>query len=176
MGDPANTGSAIALSGADYGESELAALQLVMGREAQSSGPLTQAFEQAFASWIGRKHAIAVSSSTTACLLVLRVAGIGNGDSVIAPAYSWRHLAHAIHWSGAQPLLSEIDYWSQTLAADKIEATLQRAPQARVKALLVNNTNGHPADWQALRTLARAQQWLLIEDASESIGSRYRAS
>ncbi|MFQ6333293.1 DegT/DnrJ/EryC1/StrS family aminotransferase [Methylophilus sp. 3sh_L] len=174
MADTANTGSAIALSSADYGDSELAALQLVLWREAQSSGPLTQAFEQAFAGWLGRKHAIAVSSSTIACLLVLRAAGIGSGDTVMASSYSWRHLAHAIHWSGARPLLSEIDYWSQTLAADKIETALQREPHAKVKALLVNNTNGHPADWQALRTLAHAQQWLLIEDASESIGSRYQ--
>lgn len=174
MADQDYAGSAITLSSADYGEAEAAALAMVLQRNAQSTGPLVPAFEQAFASWLGRKHAIAVSSSTIACLLVLRAAGIGSGDSVIAPSYSWRHLAHAIHWSGAQPVLSEIDYWSQTLAADKIEAALQRAPQARVKALLVNNTNGHPADWQALRTLARAQQWLLIEDASESIGSRYQ--
>lgn len=166
--------TAIALSSADYGEAETAALQMVLQREAQSTGPLTQAFERAFAAWLGRKHAIAVSSSTIASMLVLKAAGIGAGDAVISSAYSWRHLAHAIHWVGAQPIFSEIDYWSQTLAADKIAVALQRTPHASVKALLVNNTNGHPADWQALQALAREQQWLLIEDASESIGSRYR--
>lgn len=160
----------IPLADPDYSAAELAAVQAALGRARQSDGPLTAAFEAAFAAYVGRRHAIAVSSGTLGVLLALRAAGIGAGDEVIAPAYAWHQTAHAIPWSGARPMLADIDYWSQTLSADKASARITPA----TRAILASNVNGHPADWDALRALARQAGALLIEDASESIGSKYK--
>jgi dTDP-4-amino-4,6-dideoxygalactose transaminase len=170
MTDSTVTDTWIPLSNPDYTEAEFTASAMALGRTQQSNGPLTDAFESAFAAYAGRRHAIAVSSSTVGMLLVLKAAGIGAGDEVIAPAYSWFQTAQAIHWTGATPVLSEIDYWSQTLSADKAGAKV--TPQTQ--AIIGINVNGHPADWEMLRALADQSGALLIEDASESIGSRYQ--
>jgi dTDP-4-amino-4,6-dideoxygalactose transaminase len=164
------TDSWISLSDPDYSEAETAAAQAALGRTQQVDGPLTAAFETAFAAYAGRRHAIAVSSGNIGMLLVLKAAGIGPGDEVIAPGYGWRQTAHAIAWAGATPVLAEIDYWSQTLAPEKAEARVTD----RTRAIIATNVNGHPADWDKLRALAQQSGTLLIEDAAESIGSRYQ--
>lgn len=164
------TDSWIPLTAPDYGDAETAAVQAVLGRAEQTGGPLTVAFEAAFAEYLGRRHAIAVSSGTLATLLALKAAGIGEGDEVIAPPYSWRQTPHAILWCGAKPVLVEIDYWSQTLAPEKVAAKITD----KTRAILAANVNGHPADWNKLRALAQESGALLIEDATESIGSRYQ--
>ncbi len=160
----------IPLNAPDYGDAEASAVQAVLARTEQSDGSLTAAFEAAFADYLGRRHAIAVGSSTLATLLVLKAAGIREGDEIIAPPYSWWQTAHAIGWSGAIPVLAEIDYWSQTLAPEKAEAKITD----KTCAILATNVNGHPADWSKLRAIATQANVLLIEDATESIGSRYQ--
>lgn len=160
----------IPLSQPDYGAAEISAAQVALGRTQQLNGPLTEAFETAFASYVGRRHAIAVTSGTLGVLLTLKAAGIGTGDEVIAPGYSWHQTPQAIIWAGATPVLAEIDYWSQTLSPDKVEAKITE----RTKAILATNVNGHPADWEKLRAIANNAGVLLIEDATESIGSRYQ--
>lgn len=160
----------IALSDPDYTAAEFSAAQAALGRSQQVGGPLTEAFEKAFAAYAGRKHAIAVNSGTIGVLLTLKAAGIGAGDEVIAPGYGWHQTPHAIVWAGATPVLSEIDYWSQTLSPDKAEPRIT----PNTKAILATNVNGHPADWEKLRALSETSGALLIEDATESIGSRYQ--
>lgn len=160
----------IPLSMPDYGEAETAAVQAVLTRAEQADGPVTAAFENAFANYIGRRHAIVVSNSTVAMLLTLKAAGIAAEDEVIASSYSWRHIAHAITWLGVKPVLSEIDYWSQTLATDKLPSKITE----KTRAILAANVNGHPADWEKLRAIAKEAGLFLIEDATESIGSRYQ--
>lgn len=160
----------IPLSAPDFGDAESSALQTVLSRKRQTDGPLTAAFEAAFAAYLGRRHAIAVGSGTLGTLLALKAAGIGPGDEIIAPSYGWHQTALAVPWSGAKPVLADIDYWSQTLAPSKAAEQVTES----TRALLAANVNGHPADWENLRALARASGLLLIEDATESIGSRYQ--
>lgn len=164
------TESWIPLSMPDYGEAEAAAVQAVLMRTDQSDGAVTSAFESAFANYLGRRHAIAVTSGTLATLLVLKAAGIGEGGEVIAPPYGWWQTPHAIAWSGASPVFSEIDYWSQTLAPEKISAHITE----KTRAIMAGNVNGHPADWERIQAIAKSANLLLIEDATESIGSRYQ--
>lgn len=165
-----NTETWISLSDPNYSASELAAIETVLNRASQIDGHITKAFETAFASYVGRRHAIAVSSGTIGMLLVLKATGIGNADEVITSAYSWRQCAQAISWAGAKPVLAEIDYWSQTLSPEKAAAKI--APQTR--AMIATNVNGHPADWDKLQALAKQSSVLLIEDSTEAIGSRYQ--
>lgn len=160
----------ISLADPDYSTIELAAIETVLNHASQIDGHITKAFEMAFSKYIGRRHAIAVSSGTIGVLLALKAADIGEGDEVITSGYSWRQCAQAIAWAGAKPVLAEIDYWSQTLSPDK--AADKITPKTR--AILATNVNGHPADWDKLQALAEQSSILLIEDSTEAIGSSYQ--
>lgn len=159
----------IPLSDPDISQEELDDVSAALKSPRVSSGPIASAFENEFAAYLGRKHAVAVSSGTLGLLLSLRTYGIGAGDEVICSPYSWHQIAHAITLVGAVPVFADIDYWSGTLAVEKAKAKIS----ARTKAILAGNTNGHPAAWNPLRELARAQGLCLIEDSTEAIGSRY---
>ncbi|HUW36157.1 MAG TPA: DegT/DnrJ/EryC1/StrS family aminotransferase [Rhodocyclaceae bacterium] len=159
----------IRLADPDIGAGEMHAVLAALRSSRLSMGPEVEKFEAAFAEYVGRTYAIAVSSGTAALLAVLRALGIGPGDEVIASPYSWHQIAHAIALCGATPVFADIDYWSGTLPADKVAAKIG----ARTKAVMAGNTNGHPAQWQALRQLAAARKLALIEDSTEAIGSVY---
>ena len=132
-------------------------------------GPMLEAFEQAFAGWVGRKHAVGVASGTLGTWIALRAMGIGPGDEVICASHTWHQVAQAITLAGATPVFADINYWSGCLSPEK--AALKITPAT--KAMLAGNTNGHPAAWKPLRELADAHGLKLIEDSTEALGSRY---
>lgn len=159
----------IPLSDPDFTQLEMDAVNAALGSPQLSQGERVAAFEAAFAQYIGRQHAIAVSSGTLGLLLVLRACGIGAGDEVIAASYSWRETAHAITLAGATPVFVDVDYWSGVIVAEKVAARITD----NTRAILANNTNGHPAPWGPLRELATQHGLRLLEDSTEAIGSRY---
>ena len=160
----------IALTDPDMTLSELDAATATLSSQRLSQGPRVEAFEEAFARYTGRKHAVAVSSGTAGLLLVLKAHGIGAGDEVLAAAYSWHETAHAITLAGATPVFVDVDYWSGVLVPGKIGGCITRA----TRAILASNTNGHPAPWRTLRELAQQHSIVLLEDSSEAIGSMYQ--
>jgi len=160
----------IALSDPDVSQRELNLVQAALVRPRLSGGPLAKAFESEFAGWLGRRHAVAVPSGTLGTWLALRALGIGPGDEVIASAYAWHQVAHAIALTGATPAFADIDYWSGCLAPSKAAARIG----PRTRAIVAGNANGHPARWDELRALAGQHGMALIEDSTEAIGSRYR--
>lgn len=160
----------IPLSDPDMNVTDLAAVDAVLRSPRISSGELVEAFEDAFAAYLGRKYAIAVPSGTIGMLLCLEMLGIGPGDEVIASSFSFRETAHAISVCGARPVFSDIDYWSGTLSPAKAEPLITD----RTKAIIAGNTNGHPAPWSELRDLAKTHGIALIEDSTEAIGSTYK--
>jgi perosamine synthetase len=162
--------SFIALSDPDITLAEIEAVDAVMRSPRLSSGPMVEAFEQAFAAYLGRKYAIAVPSGTLGLLFALRAYGIGGGQEVIASPHSFRETAHAISIEGAKPVFADVDYWAGTLAPDKVEARIT----ANTRVIIAGNTNGHPAQWAELRAVARRHGLLLLEDSTEAIGSRYQ--
>jgi len=159
----------IPLSDPDITHDELDAVSEVLQSPQLSGGPIVQSFEAAFAAYIGRKHAVAVSSGTLGLLLALKASGIEPRDEVVASPYSWRETAHAIALLGATPVFSDIDYWAGTLVPEKAEAYIG----ARTKAIVACNTNGHPAPWAKLREVAERHRVALIEDSTEALGSTY---
>jgi dTDP-4-amino-4,6-dideoxygalactose transaminase len=160
----------IPLSDPDLSAEELKAVEAVLRSPGLSAGPVVDEFEKAFAKYLGRKYAIAVPSGTLGLALILLAQGIGPGDEVIAPSYSFRECAQAIAALGATPVFADIDYWSGCVTAAKAEAKITD----KTRAIVVLNSNGHPADWTALRALAEKTGLPLIEDCSESMGSRYK--
>jgi dTDP-4-amino-4,6-dideoxygalactose transaminase len=158
------------LSDPDMSEVEVELVTAALGEPHLSAGRMVQHFENSFARWVGRRHAVAVSSGTMGAWLALRALDIGPGDEVIASAYGWHQVAHAVELTGARVVFSDINYWSGCLdpvrAADKITPA--------TKAILAGNTNGHPAAWDELRKLADAHGLKLVEDSTEALGSRYQ--
>jgi len=160
---------AIPLCETDCGEHEQALVNAVLHSGRWGDGPMLESFEQAFAGWVGRRHAVAVASGTLGTWIALRAMGIGPGDEVICASHTWHQVAHAISLAGATPVFSDINYWSGCLSPEK--AALRVTPAT--KAILAGNTNGHPAAWEPLRALADAHGLKLIEDSTEALGSRY---
>ncbi len=160
----------VPLSDPDVTLAELEAVDAVMRSPRISSGSVVEAFEAAFAEYVGRKYAVAVPSGTVGLVLTLTAYGIGPGDEVIATPYSFRELAHAISIVGARPVFCDIDYWAGTMVPEKAEARITE----RTKAILACNNNGHPAAWGPLRELAKKHNLVLLEDSSEAIGSKYK--
>ena len=159
------------LSDPDVTLDDIAAVEAVLRSSRLSSGPRVEEFEAAFAAYVGRKFAVATSSGTTGLLLALLAHGVGPGDEVIAPAYSFREALHAIAQTGARPVFVDIDYWSGTIAPAKVEAALTD----KTRAIVACNTNGHPAPWDELREIAAKRSRItLLEDSTEAIGSKYK--
>lgn len=160
----------IKLSDPDISMAEFDAVKMVLGSPCLSGGPKVEAFENEFASYLGRIYGIATSSGTMALMLALRAIGIKPGDEVIAPAYSWHQIANAIALVGATPVFADINYWTGTLAPEKAAAKIT----GRTRAIVVCNCNGHPAAWAEFRQLVQQHNLKLIEDSTEAIGSRYQ--
>ncbi len=159
----------IALCESSLGEQGVSLIEAVLESGRWGDGPMLESFEQAFATWVGRGHAVAVGSGTLGTWIALRAMGIGPGDEVICTSHTWHQVAQAITLAGATPVFADINYWSGCLSPEK--AALKITPAT--KAILAGNTNGHPAAWKALRALAEEHGLRLIEDSTESLGSRY---
>lgn len=159
----------IRLSDPDVSSTELDMVEAVLCTPRLSQGRVVEAFEGEFAKWTGRQHAVAVSSSTLAVWLCLAAWEMKSEDEVIASGHAWHQIARGISLAGVKPVFADIDYWAGTLAPDKAAEKIT----PRTRAILAGNTNGHPANWKALRALAQQHNLKLIEDCTESIGSRY---
>jgi perosamine synthetase len=160
----------IVLSDPDLSSLELTLVQTAMGGSRLTHGPMVARFEQSFAKWLGRKHAVSVSSGTLGTLLALRALGVGPGDEVIASPHGWHQVAQAVTLAGATLVFSDINYWTGCL--DPVRAAAKITPQT--KAVIAGNSNGHPAAWGPLRDLATERGIALIEDSTEAIGSKYQ--
>lgn len=160
----------IVLSDPDFSELEVQLVQTALGGSRLTHGPMVARFEQSFAEWLGRRHAISVASGTLGTWLALRALGIGPGDEVIASPHGWHQVAQAVTLAGATLVFSDIHYWTGCL--DPVRAEARITP--RTRAILATNVNGHPAAWGPLRALADRHGLALIEDSTEAIGSRYQ--
>jgi len=164
--------SFIPLSDPDISTTEIEAVNAVLRSPRLSGGSVVEAFEAAFAAYLGRKYALAVPSGTIGLLLALKAHGIGPGHEVIASSYSFRETTHAISLAGARPVFADIDYWSGTLAPSKVEPRITD----KTRAIVASNNNGHPAQWTELRELATKRRLPLLEDSTEAIGSKYKGA
>jgi dTDP-4-amino-4,6-dideoxygalactose transaminase len=135
-----------------------------------TQGPRVQEFEENFARYVGAKHAVAVSSCTTALHLAMIVAGIKAGDEVICPSMSFIATANCVRYAGAKPVFAEVrvdDYNIDPVHAEKLITE-------HTRAILIVHQMGMPADIDAFKKLCDKYNLHLIEDAACAIGSRYK--
>lgn len=159
----------IPLSAPDIAEAEIAAVTAVLRTPHLSQGPELAAFESEIAAYHGVEHAVAVASGTAGLHLALAAHDIGEGDEVIVPSFTFVAVANSVLQVRATPVLAEID--ALTLNLDP--AAVERAITSRTRAMVLVHTFGIPAQLDALAAIARRQNLILIEDASEAIGARF---
>ena len=126
-------------------------------------------FERELADLVGTRHALAVNSGTSALVAALVGAGIGPGDEVLVPAYTWVSTAAAALAVGAVPVLVEVD---GSLTMDPIDLKDRITPRSR--AVLPVHMINHVADMDAIMEVAAAHDLLVVEDACQAIGVTYR--
>jgi dTDP-4-amino-4,6-dideoxygalactose transaminase len=126
-------------------------------------------FERELASQMGARHALCLNAGSSAIICGLIGAGVGEGDEVIVPAYTWNATPNAVLASGAVPVLAEVD---ESLTLDP--ADVERRIGPRTKAILAVHMRGAPADMDALTTLATRHGLVLVEDACQSAGASFR--
>jgi dTDP-4-amino-4,6-dideoxygalactose transaminase len=129
----------------------------------------TQQLEQAFARRIGVEHALAVNSGTSALVAALVALGIGPGDEVVVPAYTWFSTVTAVLAAGAVPVVAEVD---ASLTIDPEDVRRKLSPHT--KALLPVHMRGAPARMDALGALARERDLRVLEDVAQAAGGAYR--
>jgi dTDP-4-amino-4,6-dideoxygalactose transaminase len=139
------------------------------GPDPSSPPSMVATLEREFAALVGVPHALGVTSGTAALQVALGALGVGPGDEVIVPAWSWISCFTSVVRVGARPVLAEIDQ-SLMLAAGEI--TRLRTP--RTKAVIVVHFQGAAADLETLVAEARRCGVAVLEDCAESPGARYR--
>src|SRR5256886_8019430 len=135
----------------------------ILGRE-------VRLFEEEFARFCEAEYAIGVDSGTSALELALRAYDIGPGDEVITAANSFIASALAISHAGATPVVVDIDADTYTIDV----AAIEKAITSRTKAIIPVHLYGHPADMDAILQLAERHGLVVIEDACQAHGARYK--
>ncbi|OGP49438.1 MAG: erythromycin biosynthesis sensory transduction protein eryC1 [Deltaproteobacteria bacterium RBG_13_43_22] len=141
----------------------LESCQFVLGDE-------VAAFEEEFASYCGAKYGIAVNSGTSALHLSLLAAGIGPGDEVITIPFTFVATVAGIVYTGARPVLVDIQLPSYNIDVDRIEEKITE----RTKAIIPVHLYGQTADMDPILEIARRQNLKVIEDAAQAHGAEYK--
>jgi perosamine synthetase len=150
------------------GKEELALIEEVLESGYMTEGPKTREFESKFAEYVGAKHGIAATSCTTAMELSLRVLGIGKGDEVIVPDFTYPATADVVRFVGATPVFVDVSPESYNVHAEHIEGAI--TPQT--KCVMPVSLFGNPIEINPIEKLRDEHGFYIVEDAACSAGSR----
>lgn len=148
----------------EIGAEERDAVDKVIMSGMLAQGPEVAAFETEFSSFVGDRKCIAVNSGTSALHMSLLAVGIGPGDEVIVPSFSFAATANSVGLTGATPVFVDIE--PNFFAVDP--AAVEAAITPRTAAIMPVHLYGHPADMVALSDIAKRHNLLLIEDAAQA--------
>jgi dTDP-4-amino-4,6-dideoxygalactose transaminase len=132
-------------------------------------GPEVYAFERELAAACGAAHGIGVASGTDALMIALKAVGVGPGDEVVVPAFTFVATAEVVTNLGATPVFADVD--PVRLTMDPADTARRLTP--RTKAILPVHLYGRPADMTPLADLARQRGLFVIEDAAQAVGAAY---
>jgi perosamine synthetase len=150
------------------GDDERAAVDRVMRSGMVAQGPEVAAFEEEFGSQLaGGRTCVAVNSGTAGLHLGLLAAGIGPGDEVIVPSFTFAATGNSVALTGATPVFADIELETYSLDPASVEA----AVTPRTKAIMPVHLYGHPARVRELRALAERHGLMLFEDAAQAHGA-----
>ncbi len=152
------------------GEEEVNRVAEVLRSGMLAQGKLVEEFENEFASYVGSKYAVAVSNGTAALHVALISLGIGPGDEVAVPSYTFYATASSVILSGAKPVFVDVDPKMGTMDPED----LRRKLTPKVRAVIPVHIHGHPADLDSIRDVLGDREVFLLEDAAQAHGALYK--
>lgn len=135
-----------------------------------SAGEFVNKFEKEFAKFIGTEHGVTVTSGTAALHIALLAAGIGSGDEVIVPAFTMAATWLAVLYVGAKPVFVDCELETFNIDTELIEKKITK----KTRAIIPVHIFGHSADMDPILKLAKKYNLVVIEDAAEAHGARYK--
>jgi perosamine synthetase len=160
----------IGLARPDVGDEEIEAVSRVLRTPILTNGPETVGFEREFADLHQAEHGVAFANGTVALVALYAAFGIGPGDEVIVPSLTFVSSATSIVYAGATPVFADVD--PDTFNLDPADVARRLSP--RTKGILAVHYGGQAADMTELSAVAADAGVVLLEDAAEAHGARYR--
>ena len=160
----------LSMSSPDIDEQDEKAVLAVLRSERLALGPKAVEFEQAIARYTDTRHAVAVSSGTAALHLIVKALGIGPGDEVIVPSFTFAASVNAFLYEGAMPVF--VDIQPDTYNIDPRD--LERKITPRTRAIMAVDVFGHPAEWDELLRIADKHGLKIIDDSCEALGAEFK--
>jgi dTDP-4-amino-4,6-dideoxygalactose transaminase len=135
-------------------------------------GPEVRALEAALAAFCGARHVVTCASGTDALLLVLMAKGIGPGDAVICPSFTFCATAEVVALIGATPVFADVDAATFNIAPDSAARAVEAARRAGLNPRMIIPVDlfGLPADYAAINVLAAAEKLFVLDDAAQGFG------
>ena len=161
------TPSAIPMARSWHDDDDLRAVEAVLVSGVLTGGPVVEAFEAGVARFLGAEQAVAVNSGTAALELALRASGVGPGDEVIVPTFTYIASAAAVAAVGATPVLVDIRPDQPTVDPAAVDA----AVGPRTVAVIAVHLYGHPAETGSIAAVATRRGILVIDDAAQAFGA-----
>jgi perosamine synthetase len=160
----------IPMASPDIVPADIDAVTEVLKTRWLSLGPKLDQFEGAFAAYVGSASAVGVNSGTSGLHLCMLAAGIGRGDEVITPSFSFIASTNCVRYVGAHPVFVDTDPLTHNL----YPLALEEAITKHTKAIIAVHAFGQPADMDPILDIARKHNLYVIEDACEAIGAEYK--
>ncbi|PYV16484.1 MAG: polysaccharide biosynthesis protein [Acidobacteria bacterium] len=160
------------MSASELDESDMQAVVEVLRSGRLALGPKAEEFEERISGYIGAKHAVAVSSGTAALHLIVKSLGLGPGDEVLVPSFTFAASVNAALYEGCVPVFVDIE--PETLNMDPED--LERKITPRARAILVVDIFGHPVEWDSILKIASQHHLRIIDDACEALGAEYKGT
>lgn len=133
-------------------------------------GPFVKKFEEKFASYLDVKHCISTGNGTDSLFAMLKCIGIGPGDEVLTPAWSWISTSETISLTGATPIFVDADQITFNISPSVAEKKIN----SKTKAVLAVHLYGQSCDMETLRALCSNHNLILLEDCAQAHGSKYQ--
>ena len=151
-------------------DDDIAAVVDVLRGDWLTTGPAVDRFEQAFAELVGASHAVAVANGTAALHLAMLAAGVGPGDEVIVPTFTFAASANAARYVGADVVFADVLHGTLGVDLEHVESLVT----SRTRAIVVVDYAGIPCDLDDAMTLAEKHGIVVVEDACHAVGASYR--
>ena len=152
------------------GEDDIQAVVDVLRSDWLTTGPKVGEFEEAFAAWVGARHAVSFSSGTAALHGAVFAAGLKPGDEAITTPMTFAATANCVLYQGATPVFADVTADTLNLDPERVAARIT----PRTRAILPVDYAGHPADLDAILELAARHEVVVIEDACHALGAEHR--
>lgn len=158
------------MSSSDLNDDDVAAVVDVLHSGRLALGPRCEEFERSIAQYVGVRHAVAVSSGTAALHLLVRMLGIGEGDEVLVPSFTFAASVNAVLYERATPVFVDIEPETYNLDPHLLEGRIG----PKTKAIMAVDVFGHPAPWDEIEAVASQYGLVVIDDCCEALGAEYR--